>query len=212
MPLVELSTALVAAGSGIVVPFVNKVLEKTASRVGDSFDAQLVTLFTKAHDFLTASGHEANPVEPKIIAPIVQAARLETDPDLIDKWAALLANAASGQVDILVQPSFAEVLRQLTPTQVRILDRIYQQVDPSIEAGEDWQPGIEVSAIREELQLTFFDFQLCMGNLLRLSLCTEYEAKNAATLGKVAPGTKKVDPTIFGYAFVKACTPPQLTV
>jgi hypothetical protein len=48
----------------------------------------------KAIGYLAAVGREPQPVEPKLLLPLVQAAALETDETLAEKWAALLANAA----------------------------------------------------------------------------------------------------------------------
>lgn len=48
----------------------------------------------RATAHLAAVGREPQPVEPKLLLPLVQAASLETNEALAEKWAALLANAA----------------------------------------------------------------------------------------------------------------------
>lgn len=60
-----------------------------------------------------------------MLLPLVQAAALESDVSLVEKWAALLANAADPTQRVQVQPAFAEVLRQLTPTDALVLQKLY---------------------------------------------------------------------------------------
>jgi hypothetical protein len=47
---------------------------------------------------------------------------LEEDDDLRAKWAALLANAATAEQGDYILPAYAEILRQLTPVQAKMLD------------------------------------------------------------------------------------------
>jgi hypothetical protein len=169
MPLIELSTALVAAGSTVVVPFVNKVLEKTASRVGDNFDASLAALFTKAHDYLAVTGREPQSVEPKILIPLVQAASLEDDPTLAEKWAALLANAADPDQRVAVQPGYAEVLRQLTPTDALVIEAFYKAAGTAFDANEPH--AIVTYELRESLGLDNVAMGISVDTMLRLRLC-----------------------------------------
>jgi hypothetical protein len=72
-------------------------------------------------------GREPQPVEPKILLPLVQAASLEADETLVEKWAALLANAADPTQKAKVQPSFVEAVRQLTPADAQLLEFIYAE-------------------------------------------------------------------------------------
>lgn len=88
-------------------------------------------LGTQATALLTAVGREPQPVEPKLLLPLVQAAALESDSTLAEKWAALLANAADPAQRIMVQPGFAEVLRQLTTLEAQILSELYSAAGES---------------------------------------------------------------------------------
>lgn len=211
MSLIEISTALVTAGGAVVVPFVNKVLEKTAGRVGDSFDASLVALFTKAHDYLATTGREPQSVEPKLLLPLVEAASLEADPTLVERWAALLANAADPAQKSPVQPSFADVLRQLTPTDAIILAHIYKRAHVDEQAILQYElQCIITQRMSGELGMADKQFALGVDNLLRLRLCappTPRLGKGADITGPTA-ATLQVCPTIFGVAFLAAVTPP----
>jgi hypothetical protein len=66
----------------------------TAKHLGEQALERDKQVESKATAYLAAVGREPQPVEPKILLPLVQAASLESDPTLADKWAALLANAA----------------------------------------------------------------------------------------------------------------------
>ena len=212
MPLIELSTALVAAGSSVVVPFVNKVLEKTASRVGDNFDANLVALFTKAHEYLTVTGREPQPVEPKLLLPLVQAASIETDAALAAHWAALLANAADPAQKVQVQPGFAEVLRQLTPVDAKILTCLYLQTSIDFFAVAYSLNLLRTAGFEKLLSITRKELVISIDNLLRLRLCSQ---SSGSTIKMSDPDKQmlvsdSVYPTAFGLSFLTAVSPPVL--
>lgn len=222
MPLLELSTALVAAGSGLVVPFVNKVLEKSAQRLGGHVDERLAALFTRAHGYLLATGREAQSVEPKLLKPIIENAPLETDPTLAAHWAALLANAADPQQS-LVQPAFAEILRQLTALDARILQAV-----AAFSQGQDTatRPYLYTEATRVQREsgegntLPTTAFRVAVDNLLRLRLCegrgtTRPPSDLAGLIGGHAstlaegPGKDRLAVTDLGLAFLLAVAPPM---
>jgi hypothetical protein len=210
MPIIELSTALVAAGSGLVVPFVNKVLEKSAQRLGGHVDEHLATLFTRAHEHLAATGREAQSVEPKLLKAVVENAPYETDPTLADYWAALLANAADPAQRVVVQLGFAEVLRQLTPTDAAVIDWLYQQV--SIPTAEDLEyalPEVQMANASIALNLTTNELATSTDNLLRLRLCTLTSQLYSYSRNERLPAPyQRLCPSAFGFEFRQACAPP----
>jgi hypothetical protein len=61
---------------------------------------------------LVAVGREPQPVEPKLLLPLAQAASLETNEALAEKWAALLANAADPTQRVGAHPGYIQVLQQ----------------------------------------------------------------------------------------------------
>jgi hypothetical protein len=191
------------------------VLEKTASRVGDNFDASLAALFTKAHDYLAMTGREPLSVEPKILIPLVQAASLETDEILAAHWAALLANAADPAQRVLVQPGFAEVMRQLTPMDVRVLTTAAEmQLHP------DSLPSGFISdflLLERCMPLTKLEIQIVTSNLTRLGLTLSaghQEVRDRRPLAArshyntLGPGVDYIQLTPFCVAFLQAVTPP----
>jgi hypothetical protein len=85
-----------------------------------------VRLLEKVKRICEETGFEPSAVPLKMLLPILKNASLEDDEDLHDRWANLLANAASSSST--VRPAFPEVLRQLSPTDARFLDVIFDGV------------------------------------------------------------------------------------
>lgn len=60
----------------------------------------------------------------KLAHPLIEAASLEEDPAMRDRWANLLCSSLTS-ADADLHRSFVEVLRTLTPIQAQILDQVY---------------------------------------------------------------------------------------
>lgn len=193
------SAALVRfAGAGL--DHYGKVALERAQQVG-----------IKAASYLAAVGREPQPVEPKLLLPLVQAAALEADPTLAEKWAALLANAADPAQKSPVLPGFAEVLRQLTPTDAIILAHIYKRTRINERDLLHYElERIITQRMPSELGMTDKQFALGVDTLLRLRLCAPPtpRAERGSSLGGPSAATLQVCPTVFGVAFLAAVTPP----
>ena len=70
---------------------------------------------------LRESHMEPRPVELKILVPILQHSSLETDDELVSKWAGLLASAAAG---VPIHPSYPNIIAELTPGEARLLNLV----------------------------------------------------------------------------------------
>jgi Abortive infection alpha len=77
----------------------------------------------KTRKLLERHGLTPQRVPHRTAVPLLEAASLEDDEGLQDRWAALLANAAAQTME--VPPSFATVLRDLDPAAARVLDAVY---------------------------------------------------------------------------------------
>jgi hypothetical protein len=98
---------------------------------------------SKAVSLLATVGRETQSVEPKLLLPLVQAAGLETDEDLANKWAALLANAADPKQAAIIKPSYIDILRQLTAHEALLLSCIFEQVDVSKKLADFGPDGMK---------------------------------------------------------------------
>ena len=79
----------------------------------------------KAQALLSQRGIEPAKVSLKTLVPILEFGSLEEDESMQDRWAALLANAADPTPETSVPPAFPDILRQLSPEDAMVLDRIY---------------------------------------------------------------------------------------
>jgi Abortive infection alpha len=71
----------------------------------------------------------------KRVFPLLRDAAMQSDDELQERWASLLENLATAANGVL--PSFGQVLSQLTPTEARYLDRIWETVS----APKDYNSG-----------------------------------------------------------------------
>lgn len=201
------STLALATGGA----FLGKFVGPAAEHLGKLALERAQQLGAKAEAMLTAVGREPQPVEPKLLLPLVQAASLETDEVLADKWAALLANAADPAQERPVHPGFVEMLRQLTPTDATVLTRLYQGVYAKEQDLLHYElQRVITQRMAVELQLPEKRFALSVEILLRLRLCAPPTPRKSDvnTLGGTAAAARQVCPTVLGLEFLAACTPP----
>ncbi|GAB3843659.1 hypothetical protein GCM10028822_00060 [Hymenobacter terrigena] len=225
------ATATVAGIYGIAKPFLAKVLGPSTEELGEVGREYVKKWRTgnaaqtaaQASTMLDDAGIAPQPVAPKVLLPLLEAASLEDDEFLRTQWAALLANAATPHRKVPVEPGFVEILKQLTPVQVRILTVV------SSEAGTTGQSsGVTYMAqthkIQRQLQadgVSVEEFEIALDNLIRLRLCsasgmaplnTTLNSGNNAALMMAAAlghGTANVGLTKLGLAFLAACSAPN---
>lgn len=70
---------------------------------------------------LRESHIDPRPVELKVLIPILQHCSLETNDDLVSRWAGLLASAAAG---LPIHPSYPNIIAELTPGEARLLNLV----------------------------------------------------------------------------------------
>lgn len=68
-------------------------------------------------------GRDLKPIAPRLFFPILEAASIEADDAMQSRWAALLANEAVSTDS--VHPSYVEILKQMSPADARLLDKLY---------------------------------------------------------------------------------------
>lgn len=177
--------------------------------IGDHFlvrrlKAQL-KLLERAHQYLRDAGRDPREVKWNVLFPLLEAASLDEDDDMADRWAALLANAADPLADE-VPPSFADVLRQLTPLEARILVRTRAVIDERKDEPGRFAAG---HGLRELLGIAEPAYDLSVENLFRLRLLRppviKLEFTSTPELEYQLAGNEAVQVTGFGRAFLAAC-------
>lgn len=196
---------------GFIARYVASPLDEGAGILHDwlkhvRWERQL-RLIQRADQFLRQAGLEApsRAVPLKIAVPLLQAATLEDDDSLQDRFAALLVNAANEASGVEVHRSFVEILSQITPLEARILDVIYAlPFEESRHAGVvtgDLPDSARVVAERENPTQQPPDvIALALGNLVRVGC-----VRGPDTWGG-GETFSAVNPTILGREFVRACT------
>jgi len=178
-------------------------LTPAAKNIGEVALAQAKQVGRIAISYLAAVGREPQPVEPKLLLPLVQAASLETDESLTTYWAALLANAADPTHQVIVQPGFIEVLRQLSPVDTQLLPILYHTDKPYNTKPIIW--ALKSSDLLGMLGLDHDQVSLLVGNLMRLQLC-----QVVGELG-MSPIPQYISGTPYGVHFLSAVAPPMPT-
>jgi hypothetical protein len=152
----------------------------------------------KAMAQLEQAGLSPKVVPMRTLAPLIEGASLEDDESLGDRWASLLANAASGSQS--VPPSFPGVLRELDPVGAQLLDYVYET---HMQLAPDLRPhfAADVTRAQGEMALSDVELEFHVDNLIRLRLIT------SPGLFGGGSNMKHVSLTQFGRSFVRACRP-----
>ena len=72
-----------------------------------------------------SAGFSPHAVPPKILFPLLEGGSLEENEDLHTMWSALLANASSPDRSDDVRPGYTNLLRQMSPDEVALLNWIF---------------------------------------------------------------------------------------
>ncbi len=172
----------------------------------------LVNISKKMQKFAVECGIEVRIIPPRILLPAVHYASLEDDDALQEKWAALLANTSVDPDHI--PPSFPDILHSLTPVEVRLLDRVYDETLEDEEEKKRYEEiykygppskyantGGEIPVRPESLG----DIpEAALDNIARLGLFKRY----STTVESYGPFAE-FGVSAFGGAFIRACRSPK---
>ena len=87
-----------------------------------------IRIFQRVRKMFVDAGIDPHPIASRLFLPAFDAASIEDNETLQERWAALLANASNPETSNTVSPAFVEVLKQLTPEEAMFLDRIIDRV------------------------------------------------------------------------------------
>jgi hypothetical protein len=176
-----------------------------------------VKMFQKTQRILKEAGITPQAIPPRLFLPIIDHASIEDDEDLHSRWAALLANAGASPNS--VHPSFIEILRQLTPDDANLLDKLHDWcVSKSRRRVIPWVDPITY-AERDSRVAAGENPEESFQNLLRLGLIQpDYEMDERRTKLKITQdGRANIEAeleshyefTEFAMRFVRACRAPK---
>jgi abortive infection alpha-like protein len=222
---IELAKEAVKQLFAPVQDLMQRLLGPAAAEVGLSFAdsariwriKRAIRLLEEVKKMAAAAQIEVNPVTPNLIFPILDAASLADD-DLQKSWAALLTNAATTNFMTEVLPSFPDILKQLTPAEVRFLDKVEYEIehDEALRreqvkrgmTGLQGEPYVSCPLRKDTLASVS---RIMLGNLQRLGLLSPYRERDFDDDGtrNIFEPANYMYLSPFGRAFVRACRPPK---
>lgn len=183
-----------------------KMLDVASQTLNDYRERNAPAYWTKFNSMVNPLGlEEPREVPPKIWYPIIDHGTLEDDDFLRTKYAALLANAIDPTFKYEVRPSFVEILKQLTPTEARLLDAMYDYA--AAHPGKNYIPGREWLTIIDRLAISD-EVDLVLPSLFRHWVLAPWMPRPAYGGPELNSEDPKAAFTNFGSAFVAACRPP----
>lgn len=166
-------------------------------------------LMLRAGQFMSEIGME-NPTRPialKLAIPLFQAASLEDDDYLQDKWAELLVNASNSNSGIVLKREYIDILERLTHLEVKILEIIYR-----LPFSEMSHKGVSTVGLpgsvrifeddeeREDKTEPNEDIRIALSNLARLGCIQITHSIGGGEM------FYRLNPTLLGKNLVTACT------
>jgi hypothetical protein len=149
---------------------------------------------------IDAAGLTAHEVPLRALMPILESGADEERPDMQERWANLLANAATSSEETPV--AFPDVLRQLEPAEARILDHVYDTMMMIAPDLRRQNLGLIFDGVTHELGLSPESTEFHIDNLIRLRLVRE-------PTGSFGGPGDTVTISEFGRRFVRACRSPM---
>lgn len=157
---------------------------------------------------------ELRPLTSKFSSKFIDGASVEDQKELQEVWAKLLSNALDPNFKMQkIHPSFFDVIKTLTPVEVKLLNKIY--VDLQKDKNWDKIPDIYQVTLHRELVQTLLnispeEYNIAYRNLKRNELITsETTPLNGIIIDKYK-GTISLGPDVFfltpfGRDFIEAC-------
>lgn len=191
--------------SGIVPDFVKDGVGIISDNVKLWRFSNQINIIKKAQKMIEDSGIPKRKIPLKVLTPIIEHSSLEEDPVMQEKWANMLANAATGKQE--VSPNYAAILNELSSIEVFVVDKIFNEA--SQENDYKTRKLIQFSKIQmqEMLNISEEKADLLIENLFRLNLLQPPGAKGGS-MGNFPLALRTNDIfefTTLGYQFAKAC-------
>jgi len=198
----------------------DKLLGPAATEVGLSLGDSVkvwrfkrhIRLLQEVQRLVEEAGGNIKPIATRLFFPVLEAASIEDDDDMQTRWAALLANEATNVGS--VHPSFIDILRQLTPDDARLLDRLCDWCER--DKKRRLPLGNVYKESEREMQRILVSSRNSLDNLIRLGLVqSEYEVKDKGF--RIVGGQSIVPPgeldswyelSDFAVRFVRVCRSP----
>ena len=196
-----------------VAKFIEGPIEQGVGMVEDQLQfARLerqIRLMNRVNELMSRIGENTTikPLKMKLAVPLFQAASLEDDDELQDRWAKLLVNSSVASSGIELQRAYIDLLEQLTHMDATILDKIYavpQDTSQRFRAITGELPGTvsfrDVDSIKtKDLAQPDPEVVVSLANLKRLGCIELPTAWDSAEI------FTSVCHTVMGRSLINAC-------
>jgi len=200
--------------------FISLITKPSAKEWGEMFAAEFrywrikrgISIMQKTKKLLENNSINPKKISLKLFIPLLESSSLEEEEFMQDKWAALLANAINPDYKEEIRPSYVEILKELSPTEVKLLDKMFEELNKKL-PEDKYEDMFSIDTICKYLGLSKEEYYIMSDNLIRLNLCQSTPLRgfriNGGGPNKNKPAlirTRKVSYlTSLGYSFVKAC-------
>jgi hypothetical protein len=160
--------------------FIEKILgpgaEEIGMMLGDNmrlrrFKNQL-RVFERAYKMAHDAGLKPNQVDLKFLVPFLNNASIETDLDMAERWAALLANTSSSTDASVKNHVFPHLLSQMSQGEAHALE--YIQEEGKVKVYQD-PAAVAIAFGAGRTSMTGQEFLIARDNLQRLGLIQEIQ-------------------------------------
>lgn len=166
-----------------------------------------VNILLKAEKFLEDKNIAPKKIPLKTIVPLLENGSLEEDDFMQTKWAALLANTIDSTYQFDIHYSYVEILKQLSPFEAQLLDKIYIEAKSNPE-NDKTKISFSKEKILELTNISSDRFNILVDNLFRLNLLQPPASHGGVSIGKYPVSLRTYETiqiTSLGYDFIKAC-------
>ena len=187
--------------------FINSILDPPAKELGEILKDKLkfyrlknqIKILKKAQELVGSKQIIA--IEPKLLGTVLDSGGLEDNDSMQEKWAALLANSITAtNIRADLGLSFAEMLKQLSSFEAKILDALFSKSLSLHDSVEEDSKHICQSEFKSSYKIEFYDdvdFRTVRDNLARMNLVQEGRDEWHIRL------------TSLGYNFLENVTPEE---
>lgn len=209
--------AVAASAATLIGKVVGRPASEVAELLADHVRAwrvsNLVALAQKTEEKLRSRGINVGiqALPTSLGFAVIEAASREDDDEIQDLWANLLANNSDPGLEVHINKTVIEVVRQLAATDARLLAFL---------AGQGWDlhtaisGGFDGDRISNEMQLSSAETSIAINNLWRLGCLVQEQAGpqilDGAALRFAGPTTAAgvaYRPSPLGHVILKAVAP-----
>ena len=160
-------------------------------------EAHLAKVLMKAAERVKASGLPAHAVRDKVLRAVVEDGSMEDDEEMQERWATLLANAATDNEN-KIKLVYPKILAELEPKEAMLLDRLWEKTP-----NPDEEP---FETVGYETTNDLVDVPE-LHNLVRLAVLRWVRTMPATwdSISDSEATLQGVQLTGLGWAFVAAC-------